>query len=868
MDAIDGQNGYKCAYEPIHIPGKIQPHGYLIAFDKERGKIEYVSENIIEITGYPASKLLGRRFAQVFNGSLPLYVEQAIKSGKLDSYLSIEITSYDAIGGKSFFVIGHCYKNNIILEFEPKDDAFGYQDPFSWLDNIQYDLQDKKSLQEILDETLSELKQLTRFDRLMVYKFSENGSGKVIAEAREDEIEPFLGLHFPAIDIPPVARELFIRNWIRQTSSVSAGSVSVLSHTEQPLDMTYSSLRSMSPCHMEYLTNMGVEASFSISIIHEQKLWGLLACHHYLPKFVGFHRRNMCQLFGRFLSLIIPSKEKEEIRNYVSKKEGLLDRVVLNIHSAKNFYEAFKEEIPHILESVDACGLVLFLNNEITRVGQAPSHGLTKTLIKKSGWSPESLSYIQENDLHTVFEDADPADFNGCCGYLSFRIPEMGNGCLILFRPEFAQTISWAGNPQNELNYAAEGETLTPRTSFELFLEEVNGKAKAWERYEIDFIERFIAKLKDEIILFQGGELQKTTSILQAIYENSMDALFLVDFTTDKVMDCNEQAVRFFELKSKKELIGKTGWEFHRFPTPEAMQKDIKMQISNGDIHESEVEYRLADGKIRWGSLHAKVINDPEINVYLVRVIDITEKKQIEESIYLKNQELLKLNKELDRFVYSSSHDLRAPISSMKGLFELVEQIDDREEIMKLLKQGKKSLKRLDQFISDILNYSRNTRLEVKLEKINLLKLVQGIFDDYQFIHTKNPIQLKLDIAPDHYITTDAYRIKVVLNNIVSNAFKYRNPYIDNSFVQVVSEEFQEYHRLIIRDNGLGIGKEHLAKVFDMFYRADDQQAGSGLGLYIVKEMIDKLDGKISLESEVNQGSSCMIQLPKQVARN
>lgn len=856
-------NQLPCVTEPIHIPNKIQAHGFLISFEITTGKINHVSENINDLTGFKASDLLGENFTKTFKGSLSFDVEEAIKVRKLKNHRNVEISTFISVNGNEYLVIGHQFEETITLEFEPKDKYTGFEDPFSWLDNAQKKIKNKKTIQSLLNETLSELKELTHFERLMVYKFNEDGSGKVIAEVKDEKLEPFLGLHFPAIDIPPRARDLLFRNWVRHITNTKDESIQLLNASNTSLDMSYTNLRSVSECHTEYLNNMGVQASLSIALIHAGKLWGLLNCHHTSPKFVGFHRRNTCQLFGRFLSLLIPTKEREDIDAYFREQESLVNKVILNIHSSKDFYSSFKREIPKILEQIDACGITLSLHNEITKVGRVPSSRIIKELITNTKWSPENLSYKQEDHLKEIYKGQNLDDLNGCCGFLSFRIPEMGNGCLILFREEYTRTISWGGNPNPDIDNFSKGQPLTPRASFELFLEEVHGKAKKWEKQDIHFLEHFIAKLKDEIILFQGGELQKTTSILKTIYEDSMDALFLVDLHTDKIIDCNDQAVTFLDTQSKDDLIGKTGWDFHLLDIPKDIRNNTKTKIKAGESIIKEVEYKVDNEKIKWGHLHAKLIKDSNQDVYLVRVVDITEKKNIEENIFLKNEELLKLNKELDRFVYSSSHDLRAPISSLTGLFEIIEQIDDKDEMLNLLQHGKKSLKRLDKFIHDILNYSRNTRLEVKSERMNLNELIEGILADYKYMFTENPVVAKMDIDINHELTTDAYRIKVILNNIISNAFKYRNPYITDSYVHVIANELSNGHQIIIKDNGLGIGQDHLANVFDMFYRADDKQAGSGLGLYIVKEMIEKLNGSISLNSEVNKGSTFMIELPK-----
>lgn len=541
--------------------------------------------------------------------------------------------------------------------------------------------------------------------------------------------------------------------------------------------------------------------------------------------------------------------------------------MILKIHANHgDFFNTLYQEVAKLLPEINACGSAVFYNNQLTIIKKTPSPSVIHKIVELTISQTKHFTEVSKNMAKAL--NIAPEELGGCCGFLSLRIPDMGNSCFLFFRTEYQDQIKWAGNPQNTWSDANSHQKLTPRVSFELFLEEISGQAKPWKDREIQLVTQFLSKLKDEIILFQGGELKTTTSILEAIYDNSMDALFVVDLDSEKIIDCNQQAALFFGFAEKQDLLGRISWDFRATPlTPEKL-KEKKDVLREGRSFAQEVKYRTSTGKIRWGNYQAKPINVPGKNLYVVRIIDITSKKEVEKKLIKNNQDLQKLNEELDRFVYSSSHDLRAPISSMLGLIGLIEKMDDPKQIIELLDKGKSSLKRLDAFISDILDYSRNSRMAVNLKEVQLHQLIEGVLNNYQFMHTENPVNILIDIPAGKQVCTDEYRLKVILNNIISNAFKYRNPYITDSFVKVSFIGAGQKWCVTIEDNGIGIREEHLTKIFDMFHQADNFKSGSGLGLYIASEMIKKLNGIISVESVVNKGSKFTICFPEKPLNN
>jgi signal transduction histidine kinase len=241
-------------------------------------------------------------------------------------------------------------------------------------------------------------------------------------------------------------------------------------------------------------------------------------------------------------------------------------------------------------------------------------------------------------------------------------------------------------------------------------------------------------------------------------------------------------------------------------------------------------------------------------------LLDINYKT--EQELSMNNQLLTKANRELDRFVYSASHDLRAPLSSLLGLIEISQRTDDVEEIKHCLKMMKMRVADLDSFIKDIIDYSRNTRQEIQKENFNLLELAKEVTDGLKFGTGMEEIFIKYEIDPSLTAVTDRARLKVLFNNIIGNALKYSSPQKDDQLISITANVADKKLKVLIEDNGIGIAEEHQAKIFDMFYRASEQSKGSGLGLYIVKETLDKLNGKIEVSSSLGNGSTFRLEIP------
>lgn len=292
---------------------------------------------------------------------------------------------------------------------------------------------------------------------------------------------------------------------------------------------------------------------------------------------------------------------------------------------------------------------------------------------------------------------------------------------------------------------------------------------------------------------------------------------------------------------------------------------DFKRHLQNKEPFSVEYKLKCKDGSYRWfqGSGQAKWSSDEKPIRMVGSLVDITEKKVREEEIKEKNQLLEQTNAELDRFVYSVSHDLRAPLNSIQGLINIGDTTDDTQELKQLLGMMKNRVKKLYTFIDEIISFARNTRTEVIKQSVNIRELVSEIFENTQYRELSADIDFRMRIEEDTILKTDKGRLGVILNNLVDNAIKYHRHAHSGKYVAVQTEDLGKEVLVKVVDNGQGIPSEAQPKIFDMFFRASENSKGSGLGLYIVKDMVERLGGSINLESERGEGTTFSIKLPK-----
>lgn len=373
----------------------------------------------------------------------------------------------------------------------------------------------------------------------------------------------------------------------------------------------------------------------------------------------------------------------------------------------------------------------------------------------------------------------------------------------------------------------------------------------------IVLIRNITARKKAEIAL------AKSENWFRKLFNNAPNGMALADLQGNFVQ-VNRAFSDMFGYKME-EMVGRNFKDFSHADDIEinviSNQKLIDNQLSN---YELEKRYIHKDGSTIYTILNVTILKDEEGAPHrlLGQAVDITERKQSENMLRKKNEELAKTNEELDRFVYSASHDLRSPLSSILGLINLSYTDIDSSERFKYLYYMEKSVRRLDRFIGDILSYSKNSRMEVNYDEVSISELTDHVLDSLSFMEDYKRVKFFKQIEVDK-IVSDKRRIKIILNNLLTNAFRYNNPDAKHPFVALrVEQNNSGTVDISVEDNGIGIEEEQKDKVFEMFYRGTEKTQGSGLGLFIVKESVNKLGGEIILNTRVARGTCFTIKIP------
>lgn len=488
MNVSDAPDLTICDREPIHIPGRIQPHGLLLALSEPDLLILQVSANIEQQLGIAPSSLLGQPLSSLLGDHDLAYLRSVLVLDDLEQNPLYVWTVPLSPTQQQFDGVVHRHGGVLILELEPASPAASPAPDFFRLVKLAVArLQRAPTLAEFCHAASREVRALTGFDRVMIYRFDADGHGSVIAEAVAEGLEPYLGLHYPASDIPQQARALYLRNWLRLIPSVDYTPAELVPPltpgTQSPLDLSYATLRSVSPVHLEYLSNMGVAASMSISIVHEGALWGLIACHHMTPRALPFAIRMACELLGQSVSLQLGAKYQAEMATYHAQLNDVSAQLVQAMAQDSSWRSILLNGRPNLLQFIDATGAALCIDDEIETLGQTPSHHDIRTLVDWLASGPEVEVYATASvsaDLPALASCKDVAS-----GVLAVPLAHANGDYLLWFRPEVLQTVSWGGEPTKALVPSEDGLRLSPRKSFARWQQVVGLHAQPWHAAEI-----------------------------------------------------------------------------------------------------------------------------------------------------------------------------------------------------------------------------------------------------------------------------------------------------------------------------------------------------------------------------------------------
>lgn len=490
-----------CDREPIHVPGAILPYGAMLVLDRRDFDVLQVAGDTIGLLGRPQHELLGQSAVRVFT------TEQMKRLRILAAEVGVFKPRHmldPAMRMRSdvpLDVSAHCTDDALVLEFE----AAELEDPYAAepLAAVQLMIEgfgEAGSVYKLCQMATESVRKVARYDRVMIYRFMEDGSGWVVAESRDLRLEPFLDLHYPAADIPQQARALYLKSWLRLIATVDYEPArlhpTLNPRTGRPLDMSYAVLRDVSPIHRQYLRNMGVDASMSISIIVDGKLWGLIACHHDSARQLPRHLRAVCELFGSMFSLQIEAREKREQFEARLSSRQVLQKLILNLADVDDYALGLTQQSPNLLDYIHggeataagsrSGGVAVCVDGAVTSLGATPTPAQIRALSDWAmGHMAQSDGVFATDRLGEIW--APGKEFATCgSGLLVISVSREPSDLILWFRPELLETTSWAGDPSKAKESVVGVDGLTPRKSFDIWKQTVRGRATAWSPAELD----------------------------------------------------------------------------------------------------------------------------------------------------------------------------------------------------------------------------------------------------------------------------------------------------------------------------------------------------------------------------------------------
>jgi two-component system, chemotaxis family, sensor kinase Cph1 len=875
----------ECAKEPIHLAGSIQPYGYLIVFDPNTLEILQVSQNLLDnfFEGQPAA-LQG----VILTDILPPDSDwrERFRNAAEGEMIGVEQVALNVRGAPRQSVFIHKSKSLGVAEFiadaPEENNAFGQSQQTLKQEVNLLMASNSRSLTDFCQNLAIYFRQLSGYDRVMIYQFDAENNGTVIGEAKRAELPAYLNLHYPASDIPEQARRLYLLNRTRVLSDIEAVQIPLVPPfnplTGNPLDMSYSLLRSFSPVHHEYLRNMGVRATLTVSIIVNGRLWGLIACHHYAPKTISTFMRLAADGLAELISVQIAARENLDRAIAENQAEKISYQLTSQMLRGEDWVTPLLDAGDQLLQITDSSGVAVVRGEKITTFGVVPNNSEIKQILEwTKSWSREKVLALHSlSRMNARFEDFQAV----ASGVLIAEINRRQNEFVIWFRPEQPQEVTWGGDPRKGVVEENGHKRLTPRKSFELWVTNLTGTARSWERKDIFLAEALRTLIIDVVFEFMFIKEQLTNNELYKVHQaiESLQRPLLVTDAEGNQTFCNQT---FLELFSSVHSTNGTENSGSGFDCSQA-KKVLQKAISGAGGLQTEVVEQTAEGEEIPMLVTVDVIaRDRRIVGYVMVCTDLRERVKAENERLEFERQLLQTQRleSLGILTGGIAHDFNNLLTAIISSAELaLSKTSPHDKMAKWLGNIERSAHRAADLCRQLLAYSgrgdtHNTTFDLNEIIVDMTELLK--------VALPQSVEIEFQLTPEEaLISGDIVQIRQVFMNLITNAaeaigdksgtisvltasVKADTCFVEN-FESFWNLQTGDYILLRVTDTGCGMTQETLAKIFEPFFTT--KFTGRGLGLSAVMGIVKKHKGAMKVESAPGSGTNFEIVIPTTLA--
>jgi light-regulated signal transduction histidine kinase (bacteriophytochrome) len=838
--------GQNCEDESIRIPGSIQRHGFLLLLDERDERVVAASQNSEDFLEVPLGLVLGTPVETILEREV-LGALRAVTSSTDDEGLHTYLGSFQ-MRGRFFSVITHRVKSERVLEFEITDRLVNPEMTGQVFTNFVSRLNNLRSETELCQALTEQVKDLTGFNRILLYRFDEFGHGTVLCEQNDGTLPSYLDLRFPASDIPQQARDLYVLNTVRIIPDATYVPSPLHGFDKRPmgaLDLSMSMLRSVSPVHLEYMRNMGTMSSMSVSIVCEGKLWGLVSGHHAEPRTVPYLVRSACDLLTRLVATQLIGIATSTSLLQMVHFHAVQRRMLTQMAAENNYLAAMADQMKDLLQITDAEGVALVMDGQFKVSGITPSDTDLRRLAKWMDSRPD-LEIFESRHLGRHISWA--SEFSEVAsGLLVIRISHVRQSYLMWFRPEVVRTVKWAGEPGKTQD---KDQRLNPRKSFEIWSELVRGRSKPWTDVEVESA----AEFRGAIMTISLKRTEEALQLGEARFLQLTNALPHPVWTAD-----DDGQLTYVNQKWLEQGFGNHGrwYEQERLVTEDQSRsgKLWKVAVAEGIPFDLEVRFHPpSEGAERLNLVRAVPYfrADGTRAGWAGTCTDLTDRRQREAA--LRMTEKLALTGRMTSVV---AHEINNPLEAITNLLFLVNgRLKEDQTARSYIELAESELQRISGITKQTLRWSKESVQKPQYGTAgdlfkDVLQLFTGKIRNRQ-------VQVEIESGEEICVYGTLGQISQVMANLVSNAVQ-AVPVGGQIWLSAKTDGHMVEIR--VRDNGHGMNDDALRHLFEPFYSTKGD-LGNGLGLYISHEIMERHGGSLIVESQVGTGTEVRVRLP------